>query len=178
MKKNFLILLSLISVLIGQSQELVQDASKTSVTFKIENWGVDVHGVFTDITFKSNFDGNNLANAYINAFVQVKTIDTDNSTRNKSLLKQEYFDEANYPTIILKSVSFEKTSENKYILTAQLTIKGTTKTVTIPFSISKNGNEIIMSSTFEVNRRDYKVGKSSWVLADEVEIKVNYVATK
>lgn len=160
------------------SQALTQDNSKTTVTFKIRNLGVNVDGNFSKVSINSNFDKNNIDGSFLNATIDVKTIDTDNDTRNKSLSEKKYFDTANHQNITLKSTKIIKVSDTKYTLTGKLTVKATTKTVTIPLTVTEDADVITITADFEINRRDYKVGKSSWVMSDTVKIKVLYVAKK
>ncbi|MEW7279688.1 YceI family protein [Aquimarina sp. 2201CG1-2-11] len=160
------------------AQNLSQNISKTTVNFKIKNLGLNVDGHFSDIKIESNFNINALNDSYLNATIKVSSIDTGNKTRNKSLSEKDYFDSNTYPEIQLKSTSIKKKTESTYLLTAQLTIKNTTKTVTIPLQLSENGSSVTLTSYFELNRRDYNVGKKSWVMSDIVKINVVYIATR
>lgn len=178
MKYIHIIFLFLISINNLKAQELIQNNLQTTVSFKIKNLGTYVNGTFSNTTITSNFDTKNIENSFLNAIINVKTIDTNNTKRNKHLLETTYFDVSNYPSISLKSSSIKHVSENNYTLKAKLTVKATTKEITIPLIISTNKNENIIVSNFEINRRDFKVGKNSWVMSDTVLIKVKYVATK
>lgn len=178
MKKIIVLILISINTLMINAQALTQDTNKTTVTFKIKNFGSYVDGDFSEVTIESNFDKNNLSNSFINATIDVTTIDTDNATRNKSLSEKKYFDIANYKNITLTSTKIEKKSDNRYTLKGKLTIKKTTKEVSIPLMVSESGNKVIIQSDFEINRLDYNVGKKSWVMSKDVKIKVNYVASK
>ncbi len=160
------------------AQDLVQNPSKTTIDFKIKNLGLNVDGNFSDIKIESNFNINALNDSYLNATIKVSSIDTGNKTRNKSLSEKDYFDTNTYQNIQLKSTTIKKKSETTYLLTAQLTIKNTTKTVTIPLQLSENGSSVTLTSYFELNRRDYNVGKKSWVMSDTVKINVVYSATR
>lgn len=178
MKSLFLITALFFSLAFVNAQELVQDNSKTTVTFKIKNFGSYVNGTFSGVTIKSNFNTKDLIKSFLNASIDVNTIDTNNKSRNKSLSEDKYFDVAKYPTITLTSKSIKLVSENNYTLIADLTVKATTKTITIPLTVTENDSEITINADFEINRRDYTVGKSSWVMSDDVKIKVVYVAKK
>ena len=49
-------------------------------------------------------------------------------------------------------------------------MKGITKTVTIPATLSESGNKITFKGNFNVNRMDFKVGKKSDVVPDVMKI--------
>lgn len=178
MKKSFLIICLIFCSSIINSQELQQDDSKTTVTFKIRNLGVNVDGDFSKITVKTNFDKNNPSDSYLNATIDVNTLDAGIAGRNSSLAKKEYFDVANHQFITLKSTKITKVSDTEYTLTGELTIKETTKTIDIPLIVKDSGNNINLNAAFELNRLHYKVGEKSWVMSNTVKIKVSYVAKK
>ncbi len=150
-------------------------AQNSTVDFKIKNIGMYVDGKFKDVTINSNFNKENLENSYINATIKVNSITTENAKRDKHLLSDDFFDATNYPTIKLESTKIEKVSENSYRLKAKLTIKKTTKKIVIPLEILKNNESITIKSNFKLNRRDYSVGGSSWVLSNTVKIKIVYI---
>ena len=143
------------------------DVKTYSVGFVIKNAGFNVDGSLKGLVYKINFDDGG-ANNVIEASVDATTISTNNNARDKHLRKSDYFDVEKYPKLSLKSVSFTKISAGKYKGTFKLTIKATTKTVEIPFTFNKGSFE----ADFTINRLDYGVGESSWVLSNDVKIKL------
>jgi len=89
-------------------------------------------------------------------------------------MKAKYFDVEKFAEINFTSTKIEKLQENNFNLTGNLTIKNTTKLITIPFEIDTSKESLVIKSEFEINRRDYKVGGKSWVMSDQVKIKVLY----
>ncbi|SNR14073.1 conserved protein of unknown function [Tenacibaculum jejuense] len=160
------------------AQKFVQNQSETKITFKIKNFGSYVDCLFSDVNFDVNFNKNDLTNSYINTTIAVSTVDTNNKSRDKSLKKEKYFNVTKYPNITLKSRKIEMIDANSFRLTGDLTIKGITKIVTIPIKVSNQENKLNISADFEINRLDYKVGKSSFILSKKVIAKVNYLGTK
>lgn len=137
------------------------------VDFKIKNAGFTVDGTFKGLSATLKFDEGG-ANDYIEATIDATTVNTNNNGRDKHLRKTDFFDVATYPTIKLKSVSFTKISAGKFKGNFKLTMKGTTKTVEIPFTFSKGTFE----GEVKLNRLDYSVGESSWVMSNDVTIHV------
>ena len=152
--------------------------SDTSIDFKIKNIGFNVNGSFSKVVVTSNFDENNLADSFINAVVAINTINTNNKKRDKHLLETDYFDETNFKHLKLVSSKIEKDSTNNYKLTGKLTIKKITKNVVVPLVINENESSLTMTSNFELNRRDYGVGGSSWILSSTVKIQVKHTIKK
>lgn len=178
MRSIFFLMLFLIGITNSNSQQLVQNNAKTTVDFKIKNIGMYVDGKFSDIVINSNFNVEKLTESYINATIKVNSISTKNPKRDKHLLSDDFFDVTKYTTLKLVSTKIEKISENNYKLTAKLTIKKTTKSIEIPLELSENNTSVTIKSNFKLNRRDYNVGGSSWVLSNTVKIQIVYSAKK
>jgi polyisoprenoid-binding protein YceI len=152
-------------------------ATGSTVTFVIKNAGLKVDGKLEGLQTTIKFDSPNLATSSIEASVETTTVNTDNKTRDGHLKKEEYFDVAKFPKMSIKSVIFSKDGNN-YKGKFKLTIKGVTKEIEIPFSYIENGNSATFKGSFTINRLDYKVGGNSWVMADNVIISLNILATK
>jgi polyisoprenoid-binding protein YceI len=152
-------------------------ATGSTVTFVIKNAGLKVDGKLEGLQTTIKFDSQNLVTSSIEASVETQTINTDNKSRDGHLRKEDYFDVAKYPKMSIKSVSFSKDGNN-YKGKFKLTIKGVTKEIEIPFSYIENGNSATLKGSFTINRLDYTVGGSSWVMADNVIISLNILATK
>ena len=99
-KKGFFVLLMImVTIGKGHAQEWNQDNLKTSVTFKIKNFGVTVNGRFHNIDVKTNLDTDKLSESYLNASIAVPSIATGIVDRDKHLLEEEYFNASMYHNI-------------------------------------------------------------------------------
>ncbi|TAG07048.1 MAG: YceI family protein [Cytophagia bacterium] len=148
------------------------DWKTSNIEFKIKNAGFNVTGTLKGLEAKINFnDGDK--NDVIEASVKTATINTNNNARDRHLKRADYFDAEKYPTIQLKSTSFSKISNEKFNGFFKLTIKNVTKTIEMPFTFKKNGKNGSFEGSFVINRLDYGVGESSWVLGNNVTIKIN-----
>lgn len=171
-----LIIIFCLTFLTVSAQEITQ--SSASVDFKIKNMGFNVDGTFNDINISTNFNSNDLKNSFIKGVIKVNSIDTNNKKRDKHLRNEDYFEVEKYNTIHLTSTRIEKNSNNKYQLTAELTIKKITKTIVIPLEIIETTTSLSLNSKISIDRLDYGVGGSSWVLSDKVRIKVSFTGKK
>lgn len=135
--------------------------------------GIGVDGSIGGLQATIHFNPNNLAEASVEASVDVKTINTDNSLRDEHLKSDEFFDEGHYPKISLKSVLIKHKTGNKYSGQFNLTIKNKTKTIEIPFTYTAKSDVSDFTGSFKINRLDYGVGDSSLTLSDEVTISID-----
>ncbi|MBO6605295.1 YceI family protein [Psychroserpens sp.] len=173
MKKKILLLLvgiiSSCTFLTAQEKE-----TYVAVDFKIKNLGINVDGRFNTASITTNFTNEDYKQWYLEGHVVVNTIDTDNSARDEHLLESDYFDATKFPKITLQSKSFERINDTTYDVMVDLTIKGIKKTLKIPVQIVGNKESFNLKSKFEINRKDFDVGGSSFILSSKVKISVNY----
>jgi polyisoprenoid-binding protein YceI len=146
---------------------------KYTVEYAVKNMGVKSVGRFDNVSAYVKFDENNLGASSISATIQTSSFNSGITMRDNHLKAKEYFDVASFPTITLVSTQIVK-SGNGYLGTFNLTIKGTTKSVQIPFTVVKNGNELVLKATeWAIDRTAYGVGGSSFSLSNTVKLAMN-----
>lgn len=177
MRKNILVIFLWISSFVVLSQTHWKVAT-SSVTFKIKNGGMIVDGSFGGLIADITFDPSNYAKSFMEASMDVNTINTGIDLRNSHLKKEGYFNASKYPKISLKSTLFSKESDGTFKGFFKLTMKGITKDIVIPFSYTESTNNAIFKASFNINRRDYNVGGNSWTMSDDVSVNIVINATK
>jgi polyisoprenoid-binding protein YceI len=172
--KNHLVWLAFFALMTFPSlAQTTWKPTKATVSFTIRNAGFGVDGSFGGFTGTLLFDPAAPEKSKLSASVETATLSTGNGTRDGHLRKPEYFDVAAHPRITLTSVSIEKKGGTNYSGVFDLTLKGTTRRVTIPFTFTQTGNAGQFVGSFGINRLDYKVGKSNFMLSDEVKLTLN-----
>jgi polyisoprenoid-binding protein YceI len=122
-----------------------------------------VRGSFADFTGTLELDGENPANSRAHVTIQVASVDTGNAQRDEHLRTNDFFDAATYPEITFVSTKAEALGDDNYRLTGDLTIKGVTKSVSIPFAfegvaVDPFGNTRVgFEGSHTINRKDYGV---------------------
>ena len=155
----------------------VQEVKSSKITFKIKNAGITVDGSFSDLQADINFDPKNLEKSVLKASVGVASINTGIKKRDKDLRMRKYFHEEKYPRIKMASRKIKHLEKDKYQGTFDLTIKGVTKQIEIPFTYTAKDNSGKFTAEFQVNRRDFEVGSKSLILSDEATVFIE-VTTK
>ena len=151
----------------------------SKVSFVIKNFGLKTSGTLTGLRGTILFDPNSLNTSLFNVSVNSKTIDTDNSSRDNHLRKEEYFNVEKYPVLTFVSTKITKsTLEGRFYVFGNLTIKGVTKPIEFGFSATPTTSGYNFKGGFEINRRDFGVGGSSVSLSDNLKVPLNIVATK
>ena len=115
--------------------------------------------------------------------IDVNTVDTREPDRDKDLRSERFFDVAHFPTMTFKSKKVEQLAPGKLRVTGDLTIRGTSREVTLdedgPTNPVKDpwGNQrLAATATTKINRQDYgvkwnaKLDNGGVVVGDDVNI--------
>lgn len=146
-------------------------AQKSSIDFEIKNLGITVDGHFNTFTITTAFNEDGILEK-LSGKINVSSIETGIDSRDEHILKEDYFNADKFQFITLQSTSITKKSDSKFSVKASLTIKGKTKIITIPVSVTKTSKNYKVTSSFEINRRDFDVGGGSFVMSKTVKINV------
>ncbi|MEL4506366.1 YceI family protein [Luteococcus sp. H138] len=122
-----------------------------------------VRGIFTEFTGTAQVHGQDPASSSVTVDVDVASVSTGSEDRDHHLTSGDFFDVAQFPRIAFVSTGVEAVDSDTVEITGDLTIKGITKPVTIPFEFTgsatdPSGNERIgFEGRAEVNRRDFNL---------------------
>jgi polyisoprenoid-binding protein YceI len=153
------------------------ESSKSKVEFKIKNAGINVDGSMAGVSGSIVFSPSALDKSSVQVQLSASTLSTGIAGRDSHLKKEEYFNVKTYPTIQFVSKVFKKTATG-FLVTGILTIKGKSKEVDIAFTFKEFPNSAQFEGSVEINRLDFGVGSSSWVLSDVAKISLNIWVTK
>jgi polyisoprenoid-binding protein YceI len=147
-----------------QTGEYNVDTSHTRVGFVARHAMVTkVRGSFQEFEGRGYFDADDPTRSHLQLEIKATSIDTGNADRDAHLRSNDFFDMDNYPEIRFVSTSVERVDREHYNVTGDLTIKGQTRAVTVPFEVSGPvqdpwGNQRIgLEGRAEINRKDWGV---------------------
>jgi polyisoprenoid-binding protein YceI len=124
------------------------------------NW---VEGRFKDFNGTINYDDKDVTKSSVQFTAKVESIDTGVGARDNHLRTADFFEVEKYPEMTFKSTSVERKGKNGYVLNGDLTLKGVTKQVMIPFNITgaiKDGRGTTrfgIEAQTKINRRDFGI---------------------
>ena len=175
MKRSFLLGFFSLTLLRLVAQPSLQPIDASSeISFSVKNFGINTTGRLSGLKGSIRFEPNSLATAFVDVTVNAVSIDTDNERRDKHLQGSSYFNVSKYPTL---RISGKPTlTPTGYVLNAQLTIKGITRSLLIPFSAVEQQEGWLFIAAFEINRLQFNVGDQSMVLADKVKVALRIFA--
>lgn len=161
-----------------------QDPAHSILGFEVTHLGIaDVPGHFGDFDVTITSSKDDFSDAVIAMTVQTASIDTRVEPRNNHLKSADFFNVEKYPTMTFRSTDIKKAGKNKYRLTGNLTLLGTTKPVTVTMEYrgtvanpNANGAPVAgVQITGEIKRSDFNVGPGfpAPMISDKVIIKAD-----
>ena len=123
----------------------------------------NVRGSFNEFEGSGVVDGANLAASKVTLTIQAASIDTRNEQRDAHLRSNDFLAMDEFPQITFVSTSFSKTGPASLELTGDLTIKGVTNSVTVPFEFEGAATDpfgnlrVGFEGAVTINRKDYGV---------------------
>jgi polyisoprenoid-binding protein YceI len=94
-----------------------------------------VRGHFDEYEGTVVFSPDDLENSRFDFEVEIDSIDTNNSKRDRHLNSADFFDSKKYPTMSFKSHAVKHVNDNQYSVEGTLTIKDVSKRYRCPLRI-------------------------------------------
>ena len=155
---------SAVATVADLSGTYVLDPAHTRVGFVARHAMVTkVRGQFNEFEGTAVVDGTDLTRSTVQLTIQAASIDTRNEQRDGHLRSNDFLAMEEYPQITFVSTAVEQTGPTGFEVTGDLTIKGVTNPVTIPFEFEGAatdpfGNQRVgFEGSVVINRKDYGV---------------------
>lgn len=112
------------------------DPSHTRVGFSSRHAMVTkVRGAFNDVSGTAHLDAEDMSRSQVRVVLQVASVDTRSPQRDAHLRSSDFFDAEQHPTIEFDSTAVDEVDENQFIVTGELTIRGVTRTISVPLEL-------------------------------------------
>lgn len=162
------------------------DNAHSEIHFKVKHMMVStVTGAFQEFEGSLETDQEDFNQANITFSADINSLSTNNGQRDNHLKSDDFFNAEQFPKLTFQSKSFETSSQGKYLLKGDLTIRDFTHeivldvvyhgTVKDPYGQIKAGFEIIG----KINRKDFGLKwnalteAGSMVVSEEVRLVMN-----
>ncbi|MCB9734716.1 MAG: YceI family protein [Deltaproteobacteria bacterium] len=161
------------------------DNAHTSVIFKASHLGIGTfYGRFNKVDGSVAWDAAAPDKSAFTITVDADSVFTADKKRDTHLKSPDFFNTKQFPTITLKSTAVKPGAKDTFEVTADLTMKGVTKTIT--FTAKKTGEgkdpwggeRVGFEGSFTVNRLDYGVSYMPEGLGKDVTLIVAFEAVK
>jgi polyisoprenoid-binding protein YceI len=160
------------------------DEAHAYIYFTIDHIFSKVRGHFDDFSAEIYFDPDNLAESSFFFEIEVNSINTYLSKRDRHLRSEDFFDEDEYPTITFQSNQVTAAGNSVYNVDGVLTIKGKAYDFTLPLTLVgvtdhpmvKGARVAGFNGEVTLDRLEYGVGSGKYyemgVVGKDVELLV------
>jgi len=129
-----------------------------SLGFTVKQMGADVTGSFANWTADIRFDEAVVDGSHGTVNVAIDTASLTLGSVTKQALEAEFFDVTSHPTATFTADILPGTGG--YVAQGELTLRGASKPITLPFTLKITGNQARMAGTVTLDRRDFGMGAS------------------
>ena len=169
----------------GQSGTYTLDPTHTDVLVEWTHFGFSKPSAHFGITEgKLVYDADDASKSSVEVTIPVTAIDTFVPKLDEHLKGADFFDAGKFPTATFKSTSVATAGTNKLTVTGDLTVKGTTKPVTLDVTINGAGEHpmakvpsVGFDATTTLKRSDFGVGAYAPAVSDEVKVRITTEAS-
>jgi polyisoprenoid-binding protein YceI len=116
--------------------------------------------------------------------VRTASIDTGFAARDNHLRSADFFDAEQHPEILVRSTGIRQERRNEYVVTADVTIRGATRSVAFDvdfhgfFPAMDGGRRAGFTAKARINRKDWGLDwnvaleAGGWLVGDEIKLEV------
>ncbi|ANP45000.1 YceI family protein [Candidatus Viadribacter manganicus] len=169
----------------GQASSWRVDAARSSIAF---GFSMDdgsgnssrLDGRFARWRADIRFDPNDLENSAVAVTIETNSASDGVASHDAYMREPGWFDSAAQPTATFRSTSFRQQA-NGYEARGELTIKGRTRNVTLPFTLIIDGATAVMNGTVAIDREDFDLGKDvegAEMISRTVDVTIRVQATR
>lgn len=138
------------------------DYEESKVSFSAIAEGAPFTGVLPKFDARIHFDPDDLAAASVTAVFDMSAADAGDAERNDALPSPVWLDVANHKTARFETTDIRKTGEGAYEAHGALTMRGVTKPIVLPFTLTIDGDVAHMHGETSFARLDYGIGDNAY----------------
>lgn len=159
---------------IASAQQKLNPA-QSEINFVAKQMGVPLDGKFTKFDAQIAFDPKKPEAGKIAFNIDLSSVVIGDADTVKELRKPEWFNVPKFPTASFTSTAIKAAGPGKFEVTGTLSIKGATRPVTIPVTLTPSGPASLAVGNFSIKRVDFKVGEGDWsdfsIVANDVLVR-------
>lgn len=167
------------------------DASHSQVAFKVRHLGFSkVRGRFTGFEGTVEMAPGDFSTLQADASIELDTINTGDEKRDAHLRSDDFFATGQHPTMTFRGRAASGVSDKRFKLEGELTIRGTTKPVTLDVTYLGEardpwgGSRIAFEAKGTINRTDFGLNwnqvleTGGFLVGEEVELEIEIQAVQ
>jgi polyisoprenoid-binding protein YceI len=142
----------------------VTDPAHSRLEFVATQSGGEFQGRFDRFDADIVFDPRDLAGSRFHVTIQTASADTQDETRDKALVGDDFFAAGRWPTATFDASRFAVAAGGQYEARGRLTIRGISRDVKVLFTFkpASGANGAVLSGGATIRRLDFGVGQGEW----------------
>ncbi|HEX4740744.1 MAG TPA: YceI family protein [Caulobacteraceae bacterium] len=148
------------------------DPAASKLAFQGAVNGAPFAGVFRRWNAQIAFDPKALAASHVAVSVDVASAASGDADRDQSMPATDWFWVAKFARASFVSHAFRDLGGGRYVAVGDLTLRGVTRPISLPFTLSIAGDKAVMKGATVIDRTAFGVGQGQWKTGDVVATKV------
>jgi polyisoprenoid-binding protein YceI len=148
------------------------DKAASKVGFTSAMNGEAFAGSFKRYDAQIAFDPKDLKGSKAVISIDMASALTGEATRDESLPTADWFNAAKFPRATFITRSFKDLGGGNYAAEGDLSLKGVSKPIVLPFTLAISGDTAKMTSAIIVNRLVFGIGQGQWKTEDAIPARV------
>ncbi|MDQ0071827.1 polyisoprenoid-binding protein YceI [Variovorax boronicumulans] len=159
-------------------QQLI--AAGSEITFTNKQMGVSMSGRFKRFDATVSFEPSRPETSKIGLVVDLTSVALGSADNEALLARTDWFDSKNHPKASFESTSVKALdAKKKFEARGKLTLKGVSRDVVVPFDLSAQTGDAVVTGAFMLRRKDFGIGIGEWedvsLVANEVNVRFRFV---
>ena len=158
------------------------DYAKSKLGFSVSWSGEPFVAAFRSWKAAIDFDPADLAHSHAAITIDLASETSSDSETDAGIKGAEGFAVGQFPTATFRSTGFTHKAGSSYVAAGTLSIKGISRDVTLPFTLTLSGNTAHVVGKTQIVRTDFHVGTGEWAkpdpVAQAVTVTIDLTATK
>jgi polyisoprenoid-binding protein YceI len=138
------------------------DKNGSAIRFSTSVSGAAFSGAFSRWDADIHFDPANLAGSSATVTVDVASAATGDADRDQALPTASFFSAAKFPRATFSAHAFKSLGGNRFQALGQLTLRGVTRPVVLPFTLAIANGRARMNAQVVLDRLVFGVGQDEW----------------
>jgi polyisoprenoid-binding protein YceI len=134
--------------------------------------GTPFTGVFRRWNAQIAFDPKALAASSVAVSVDLASAASGDADRDQTMPTADWFWVAKFARASFVSHAFRDLGGGRYVATGDLTLRGATRPISLPFTLAIAGDKAVMKGSAVIDRTAFGVGQGQWKSGDVVATKV------
>jgi polyisoprenoid-binding protein YceI len=155
--------------------------AQSEIAFTSRQMGVPVDGKFRKFDAQIAFDPKKPETAKIAMNVDLASASLGAPEFDAEMGKPEWFSTKQFPQATFQSTGVKPAGGNKFDVSGKLGIKGSTRDVVVPVTLTQSGGNTTATGAFVIKRLDFRIGDGDWkdtsMVANDVQVKFKLTLT-